>query len=60
MKKLVGVTGVLVFLFGFSHGRVLKVPEDYPPPNAIQRAINDASNGDTVSVRPGDTLYPAV
>jgi len=38
-------------------GEIWEVPEHL---DRIQTAIDSASNGDTVSVRPGDTLYPAV
>jgi len=47
---------LLVFA-GTLAGKIWRVPEDYP---YIQRAIDEASNGDTVSVRPGRIDNPAV
>lgn len=46
MKTLIGIT---LILFSVIQARILRVPDDprYP---TIQRAINDAQPGDTVSV----------
>lgn len=55
-SKLAGYASFLLVFCGFSllavpsHARTLFVPDDYP---SIQKALDSASDGDTVVVRPG-------
>ncbi len=57
MTKITKIASLFLLLFGITLGRIWRVPEQSPPPNAIQNAINDSvANGDTISVAPG--TYP--
>lgn len=49
MSRMKALIGIILILFSIIQARILRVPDD-PRYQTIQRAINDAQPGDTVSV----------